>query len=31
VDSAGVIRRVHAGPIQPAEIDAGLGAIIPKN
>jgi|SRR5574338_111952 cytochrome c biogenesis protein CcmG/thiol:disulfide interchange protein DsbE len=31
VDSAGVIRRVHAGPIPPAEIDAGLGAIIPKN
>jgi peroxiredoxin len=31
VDSAGVIRRVHAGPIQPAEIDAGLDAIIPKH
>jgi peroxiredoxin len=28
VDSAGVIRRVHAGPIQPAEIDAGLEEIL---
>ncbi len=28
VDSAGVIRRVHAGPIQPGELDAGLGEIL---
>lgn len=28
VDSAGVIRRVHAGPIQPGELDAGLEEIL---
>jgi cytochrome c biogenesis protein CcmG/thiol:disulfide interchange protein DsbE len=28
VDSAGVIRRMHAGPIQPGELDAGLREIL---
>ena len=28
VDSAGVIRRVHAGPIQPGELDAGVKEIL---
>jgi peroxiredoxin len=28
VDSAGVIRTVHAGPIRPSELDAGVREIV---
>jgi peroxiredoxin len=28
IDSAGVIRSVHAGPIRPSELDAGVRGIV---
>jgi cytochrome c biogenesis protein CcmG/thiol:disulfide interchange protein DsbE len=30
VDTAGVIRAVHAGPIQPSELDASVREILPQ-
>ncbi|HET7603957.1 MAG TPA: TlpA disulfide reductase family protein [Gemmatimonadales bacterium] len=30
VDSAGIVRVVHAGPIQPSQLDAGVRAILPQ-